>query len=283
MNPPDVSAITNITGQIYGYVDRVDPSIEGWAYLGIPLIVECKIDAYRIKTIANLYRRDVAEAGYGDGHSGFSISIPPHLKDGCLHRMDIRIPNAPNFHFAGFPRDVLLGIPSLRFEPLTPRDIRDFGAFWVKHIAYEFGYALKDENRAVQERNVSVVIEDSLGSVIGAWAFEKLIGFCSLEPKPTDSPDNRAAILRIALLSPYRFKGIGRQLFRATLAKGRAMSLERIELSVHPENLVARHLYESHGFVAEKSSTQQNVDSVSNQEIRMVLTLKPSREKSYRS
>ena len=64
-----------------GFIDRVTPtSIEGWACdthnPGAHVTVEAVIsNGKRILAVAHLYRKDVEEAGYGDGACGFFLDL----------------------------------------------------------------------------------------------------------------------------------------------------------------------------------------------------------------
>jgi ribosomal protein S18 acetylase RimI-like enzyme len=52
----------------------------------------------------------------------------------------------------------------------------------------------------------------------------------------------------VAVQGDHRGLGIGRSLLRYAVSMARRRGAERMILKVHPENLHARHLYESEGF-----------------------------------
>jgi len=80
--------IPEIEGPLVGYIDAVTPNmISGWAktvswaemVCGIetPVCLDVFAGEQRIgRVLANLYRRDVQEAGYGTGHHGFDFLVP---------------------------------------------------------------------------------------------------------------------------------------------------------------------------------------------------------------
>ncbi len=80
--------IPEIAGPLVGYIDAVTPNmISGWAktvswaemVCGIetPVCLDVFSGEQRIgRVLANLYRRDVQEAGYGTGHHGFEFLLP---------------------------------------------------------------------------------------------------------------------------------------------------------------------------------------------------------------
>jgi len=70
------------TGPLRGYVDQAGPKIcFGWAQdaaaPAVPVSLDILSGGRRIgHVLANLYRQDVAEAGYGDGYQGFEFQLP---------------------------------------------------------------------------------------------------------------------------------------------------------------------------------------------------------------
>ena len=71
-----------ITGKLCGYVDQAGPGVcFGWAQdlaaPGVPVSLDICADGRRIgRVLANLFRADVVEAGYGDGYQGFEFALP---------------------------------------------------------------------------------------------------------------------------------------------------------------------------------------------------------------
>ncbi len=69
-------------GALRGFVDSLGPeTCFGWAQnmeaSDAPVCLDILCDGRRIgRVLANLYRADVASAGYGDGYQGFEFSLP---------------------------------------------------------------------------------------------------------------------------------------------------------------------------------------------------------------
>lgn len=70
------------TGALRGYVDQAGPkTCFGWAQDeaagDVPVCLDILAGGRRIgRVLANLYRQDVAAAGYGDGYQGFEFQLP---------------------------------------------------------------------------------------------------------------------------------------------------------------------------------------------------------------
>ncbi len=70
------------TGPLRGYIDQAGPEIcFGWAQdeaaRQTPVSLDILSRGRRIgRVLANLYRQDVADAGYGDGYQGFEFALP---------------------------------------------------------------------------------------------------------------------------------------------------------------------------------------------------------------
>jgi ribosomal protein S18 acetylase RimI-like enzyme len=85
------------------------------------------------------------------------------------------------------------------------------------------------------------------GPLLGAWIGERLVGYVMLERNPGPAS---FGIVALSVLQPHRRQGLGEQLIRALLAEvRRADEIDEVWLSVAPDNLPARTLYEKLGFV----------------------------------
>ena len=91
------------------------------------------------------------------------------------------------------------------------------------------------------ERGFPQFVAVSLGDVVG-W--------CDIIPKGIPSTSH-CGVFGIAVLQPFRGRGVARALIGMTLSAARAFGLQRIELTVHADNTRAMRLYERTGFVAE--------------------------------
>jgi len=226
---------------ISGHLDRVGQRIEGWVHHPGERQVACRLGHWETRVTASLFRADVRDAGYGDGFCGFSIDIPESLQDGQFHPLSLVIPACPDFRFSAVPDQVLLGIPPFEIRLLQPGDTEAYRHFWVTHLAMEAGYEASGE---------SIRLDTADGTLLVLWAHDRIAGFCKLEPKALNGY-RHVIVLRIALLKPYRYKGLGRHLLDAGVDWARTHGFRRIELTLNTNNLVARKLYDRSGFTQE--------------------------------
>jgi hypothetical protein len=80
--------VPEMEGPLAGYIDIITPGmISGWAKtvswdemvcgIEMPVCLDVFAGEHRVgRVLANLYRRDVQEAGYGTGHHGFEFLLP---------------------------------------------------------------------------------------------------------------------------------------------------------------------------------------------------------------
>jgi len=87
-------------GSYEGYVDQFrDGFLIGWAWSPVspdrPVVVELYEGDDRIdRTVASLYRDDLAAAGKRQGHCGFRLELPVALLDDRVHSLKIKIANS---------------------------------------------------------------------------------------------------------------------------------------------------------------------------------------------
>jgi hypothetical protein len=83
------------TGALRGYVDQADAGLcFGWAQQvdapDEPVSLDILCDGKRIgRVLANLYRADVAAAGFGNGYQGFEFQLPPGITGGLEVRRSV--------------------------------------------------------------------------------------------------------------------------------------------------------------------------------------------------
>jgi RimJ/RimL family protein N-acetyltransferase len=77
-----------------------------------------------------------------------------------------------------------------------------------------------------------------------------VVGWCDIAPVPRPV-FSHIGNLGMGLLPAYRSAGIGLRLLVAALAQARGRGIERVELQVFSDNVRARHLYDSVGFIVE--------------------------------
>ncbi|WP_428560493.1 MAG: formyltransferase family protein [Solidesulfovibrio sp. DCME] len=107
--------IMEAPGGVIGHLDPPQPErILGWVRdSNAPSVrqeVKLVVDGRDYLLTAGEFRPDVCEAGFGDGHSGFSWEVPAHLRDGRPHRIEAyckgqAVPGSPKL--AVFPRPAM--------------------------------------------------------------------------------------------------------------------------------------------------------------------------------
>lgn len=83
--------------------------------------------------------------------------------------------------------------------------------------------------------------------LLAAREANRVVGWCRIFPTDCQR-STEAAELGIGLLKEYRGQGWGTELLCSALAIATQIGLNCILLSVHPANLVARHLFTRYGF-----------------------------------
>lgn len=97
-----------------------------------------------------------------------------------------------------------------------------------------------------------MVIEQSntCGIFLGAFDGVKLIGYLLLQGATLKKIAHSAQIV-VAVDIMYRQQGIGKRLLTQAIELAQKQGLKRLELSVIPENIVAKKMYENFGFFEE--------------------------------
>ncbi|OCI95773.1 acetyltransferase [Rhizobium sp. AC27/96] len=83
-----------------------------------------------------------------------------------------------------------------------------------------------------------------------ALAGSDVVGWCDISRHAFPSHAH-AGHLGMGIIPAYRGQGLGRRLIQTTLQAARNTGMERVELSVHADNIRAIALYEKVGFVRE--------------------------------
>jgi hypothetical protein len=86
--------------KISGHLDLCGSDlIEGWLYcdswedgLTLQIFVADRLIG---ECVANAFRQDLQEAGYGDGHCGFSFKIPPEVQIQDVEETRLRLVGTP--------------------------------------------------------------------------------------------------------------------------------------------------------------------------------------------
>jgi RimJ/RimL family protein N-acetyltransferase len=138
----------------------------------------------------------------------------------------------------------------IQFRPSTPDDAPGISAC-VDAVARERRYLGNVQGFTAEEtRSFLTSMAENGGVQIIALVEERVVGWCDVSPIPFEGM-RHVGKLGMGLLSPYRGRGLGRQLLRQILQAVFAKGLLRIELEVFASNLAAVRLYEQEGFVHE--------------------------------
>lgn len=101
------------TPKILGAIDKIQKGrISGWAWSTDPLLVPLRValvdgDTEVMELVADGFRRDLAESGFGSGECGFSVQLPAKLFDGQEHCFSLRC-LSDNKHVAGAEKTIKL-------------------------------------------------------------------------------------------------------------------------------------------------------------------------------
>lgn len=111
--------------KMFGHLDLCSPTlIEGWLYSddshSEPIRLQVYVgDLLLGEVVADLFRQDLQDAGYGSGHCGFSFPVPPDLELSGLASTRLRLVNTPVY---------LLPTEATNFTTLVPDDAGSYGA-----------------------------------------------------------------------------------------------------------------------------------------------------------
>jgi RimJ/RimL family protein N-acetyltransferase len=237
---------------LFGHVDKVGSSISGWVSDGTAdrLRVLCRIDdTWEVTVEAGEFRPDVRDAGYGDGYSGFKLTVPEALINGQERRMELLVPERSCWTFPGFPSQVVLGMPTVRIFRLTAEHESAHAEFWARQQR-EFGVVTTSASRNLYHQTLLSLLGQGNSAALAIEANGGIVGICTLSGK-TGYGYQHVAVLGIMLLVGYRGKRLGERLMAAALECARELNLRRVELTVNPANQPARRLYQRFGFSRE--------------------------------
>jgi L-phenylalanine/L-methionine N-acetyltransferase len=132
-------------------------------------------------------------------------------------------------------------------RPASPRDVRSFLDLY-RVVAAEGRYIRTEEPRAagVYRRLFRVPVTSGRARLL-AVAGDRVIGEIGVERE--DHPVTRhVASIGMMVAPEWRGRGVGSALIEAAIAWCRREGVEKIELSVYPDNAAARALYAKFGF-----------------------------------
>ena len=113
-----------------------------------------------------------------------------------------------------------------------------------KYLANTSGFSKKQTKSFVEK-----VISNNYSQFF-AIENNQIIGWCDIIPKEQEL-HKHVGVLGMGIISGFRKKGIGTELMSRTISHARLNGIERIELEVYANNLIAQKLYKKFGFVIE--------------------------------
>jgi ribosomal protein S18 acetylase RimI-like enzyme len=143
----------------------------------------------------------------------------------------------------------MTGEPRIRHA--TPRDARDFLAFWTALVTRDSRFIRSEsvEHGAREYRRRFRVRSDQEVHLL-AFDDERLVGYVTVQ-REQHPVTRHVASLAIAVAADARGQGIGARLMEEAIAWARAAGVEKLVLSVYPHNDAAIALYRRFGFVEE--------------------------------
>lgn len=233
-----------------GFLDGVGSMVTGWVRLPADPVRRLRVAvlfarAWRVETVADRWRPDLADAGLGDGCCGFAVPMPDALA-GREHDVDIRLPDFPEARLTGTPRRVVpvLGPVVVRAARPVATDLERLCLLLVETARLNGGPADYAPDAAA--------VRDWLAAPDRRWLVVerngRFIGHCRVGPLWPAEPGNGAVAFGIEVHHDFRGFGLGRQLILAAQrwAAGRHA---RMELAVSPRNEGALRLYRCLGYV----------------------------------
>jgi ribosomal protein S18 acetylase RimI-like enzyme len=241
-----------MASHLVGFIDRFEPTLSGWLIdqtrPAQPAFFTVTIDRSQVFGVfADRPRPDVAAAGYGGPNCGFELALPLHLADGAPHAIEFALADGEGFTLPGGHSPIVLGRVAAVIAPLTFGDAAAAEAL-LRQTHIESGVDPAALTVLYVASWLAMGSEAVGGLLFGAWSRGALVGYALLERgRGLVGP---IGAVSLSVLQTYRRKGIGERLMRALLAAvARRGDIRAVWLSVQPENLPARQLYEKLGFV----------------------------------
>ncbi len=145
----------------------------------------------------------------------------------------------------------------IEVRPAKPRDARDFHAFWTELVA-EGGAIRSEEVRhgaAVYRRRFRS--RSDLETHLLAFDDGRLVGYVTVQ-RERHPVTRHVGSLEIAVTRGVRGRGIGSRLMHEAIGWARRVGVEKLVLSVYPNNEAAIALYRKFGFVEEGRLTRHS-------------------------
>jgi L-phenylalanine/L-methionine N-acetyltransferase len=138
----------------------------------------------------------------------------------------------------------------IEIRPARPADARAYLAFWTDIVANERSVRSEEVSEPVRAYRRRFRVRSSLETHLLAFAGDRLVGSITVQ-RETHPVTRHVASLAIAVAAGARRKGVGSRLMGEAVAWARRNGVEKLVLSVYPDNEAAIALYEKFGFVQE--------------------------------
>ncbi len=240
------------SSDIVGYLDSVTPTVSGWVCdtqalsrrLRVRLVID---DTIQDEKVANVFRRDVANAQFGDGQYGFEFSLPACVLDNNEHWIAVEIVGSPDVLLQGSPRQYVSFDIVSQVRVATVDDKEQLSAL-LNATDIEAGF--EPSSNITQAHQLIARFTRPKNVFYLAWVKNRTIGYIMISC-PGDGPHGHVGVLRISVLAAYRGHKIGTSLMEQALQSAKESGLRRIELCVDPNNESAIRLYKKFGFEVE--------------------------------
>jgi ribosomal protein S18 acetylase RimI-like enzyme len=139
---------------------------------------------------------------------------------------------------------------ALEVRPAKPSDARAFLAFWRAIVAEERFVRSEEVNVPARVYRRRFRQRSRLETHIVALEAGRLIGHVNVQ-RERHPVTHHVASLSIAVAADARGRGIGRRLMEEAIAWSKRVGIEKLVLSVYPQNEAAISPYRNFGFVDE--------------------------------
>lgn len=149
-----------------------------------------------------------------------------------------------------------------RMERLRPDQIDRFHSLLSEVVAERVFLATLTPPPTDRFREQVTRTMETGGVFVGAHVGADMVGCCEIQRFTSESRGHSGG-LAMAVLKAWRGRSLGSELLKTTLTLAFAEGLERLDLQVRADNIVARRLYEKFGFEVEgRSRAALKVDGV---------------------
>jgi ribosomal protein S18 acetylase RimI-like enzyme len=167
---------------------------------------------------------------------------------------------------------------TISYRPLADADAEQFQVLRIaglKEVPSAFGSSYEEECKRPLDSVRARLAFGPERQVLGAFAGGELVGMLGLYREESLKQRHKGFIWGMYVAPLHRGQGIGRELMRRTLETARTIAgMRQVNLTVNNQNMAARTLYRSLGFVVYGTEPAAlMVDGVLNDEDMMVCVL----------